>query len=220
MLPRTLEPEVMDTREEAVDYNSMDHAAVNRCFVDDLLAFLNSTAIGTAIDMGTGTGLIPMELFARPTVDGRCVAVDLSREMLKLGQDNIQSAGLQSRIEFLFADCKQLPVDDNAFDGCMSNSIIHHIPEPLDCLREMVRVTRPGGWLFVRDLMRPSTASTVDELVAQYAGEENEHSRRMFRESLHAALTVDEVRALLSAVDLPTSAVSATSDRHWTIAIR
>ena len=37
MLPRTLEPEVMDTREEAVDYDSMDHSGVNRVFVDDLV---------------------------------------------------------------------------------------------------------------------------------------------------------------------------------------
>ena len=38
MLPRTLEPEVMDSPEEARDYDAMDHAEVNRKFVDDLLA--------------------------------------------------------------------------------------------------------------------------------------------------------------------------------------
>ena len=37
MLPRTLEPEVMDTVEEAVDYDSMDHSAVNTLFVEELL---------------------------------------------------------------------------------------------------------------------------------------------------------------------------------------
>jgi hypothetical protein len=37
MLPRVLEPEVMDSAEEAKDYDSMDHAQVNRAFVADLL---------------------------------------------------------------------------------------------------------------------------------------------------------------------------------------
>jgi hypothetical protein len=38
MLPRVLEPEVMDTPEEARDYDAMDHSAVNRVFVADFLA--------------------------------------------------------------------------------------------------------------------------------------------------------------------------------------
>ena len=41
-LPRILETEVMDTPQEALDYNTMDHSAVNRVFVDDLLAALAS----------------------------------------------------------------------------------------------------------------------------------------------------------------------------------
>ena len=52
-LERVLEPEVMDTYEEARDYDSMDHQAVNKLFVDDLLAVGN---IGNDIlDVGTGT---------------------------------------------------------------------------------------------------------------------------------------------------------------------
>ena len=38
MIPRILEPEVMDSPLEAVDYNTMDHSQVNRVFVDDLLS--------------------------------------------------------------------------------------------------------------------------------------------------------------------------------------
>ena len=44
MLPRTLEPEVMDTAEEAADYDAMDHSEVNRVFVDDLLAAVSNQA--------------------------------------------------------------------------------------------------------------------------------------------------------------------------------
>src|SRR5262245_28528158 len=53
MLPRVLEPEVMDTEAEARDYDAMDHATVNRAFVADLLALWDGR--GTALDLGTGT---------------------------------------------------------------------------------------------------------------------------------------------------------------------
>src|SRR5579871_5475245 len=63
MLPRVLEPEVMDSLEEARDYDAMDHAQVNRVFVADLLSFWQAS--GTILDVGTGTAQIPLELCAR-----------------------------------------------------------------------------------------------------------------------------------------------------------
>ena len=62
-LKRILEPEVMDTPEEARDYNGMDHSEVNRIFVDDLLA-TGFTGVDI-LDLGTGTAQIPVELCQR-----------------------------------------------------------------------------------------------------------------------------------------------------------
>ena len=61
-LPRTLEPEVMDTEEEARDYDAMDHRDVNTRFCDDLLELLDGKPPRRALDVGTGTALIPIEL--------------------------------------------------------------------------------------------------------------------------------------------------------------
>ena len=44
-LKRVLEPEVMDTPEEARDYDGMDHSEVNQLFVDDLLAFVKGQGV-------------------------------------------------------------------------------------------------------------------------------------------------------------------------------
>jgi ubiquinone/menaquinone biosynthesis C-methylase UbiE len=117
-------------------------------------------------------------------------------------------------------DAKRMPYRDGLFDAVVSNSIVHHIPEPIDVFREMRRVVKPGGWLFVRDLLRPDGEAALDRLVQQYAGDANAHQRQMFRESLHAALTLSEVRELLEAVELPANVVAQTSDRHWTIATK
>lgn len=221
MLSRILEPEVMDSEAEAVDYDSMDHSEVNRRFVDHLLA-CRLPDEGTAdqplriLDVGTGTALIPLELCGRD-VPVRVIAVDLAAHMLQLGQRNVIRAGLQSRIKLEQIDAKRLPYRDSSFDWVISNSIVHHIPEPLDALREMVRVLKPNGLLFVRDLLRPIDTATLKHLVATYAGDANAHQQQMFGDSLHAALNLEEVGGLLSTLGLPPDWVTQTTDRHWTI---
>lgn len=98
----------------------------------------------------------------------------------------------------------------------MSNSIVHHIPEPKLVFSEMIRVAAPQATLFVRDLLRPANRAALDKLVQTYAGSDNDHQRKMFAESLHAALTLDEVRALVAVHGFGPETVQQTSDRHWT----
>jgi SAM-dependent methyltransferase len=98
----------------------------------------------------------------------------------------------------------------------MSNSIIHHIPEPACVIAELVRVTAPGGLLFVRDLLRPANDAEVRRLVDLYAAGANEHQRKMFDDSLRAALTLEEVRALAKTHGFDPVTVQQTTDRHWT----
>ena len=67
MLDRILEPEVMDSADEALEYDRMDHSHVNRVFVDDFLsAFVRDDMPNRLpyriFDAGTGTALIPIEL--------------------------------------------------------------------------------------------------------------------------------------------------------------
>jgi len=75
---------------------------------------------------------------------------------------------------------------------------------------------RPGGRLFFRDLMRPATDEQVEQLVQSHAGDENDHQRQMFDDSLRAALSLDEIRELVSRLGLDPATVDASSDRHWT----
>jgi len=214
MLPRTLEPEVMDTFEEARDYDAMDHADVNRRFVDDLLQA--GEASGDVLDLGTGTAQIPIELCSRHE-DCRVMAADAAVAMLDIARMNVEIAGLTMRIQLDKADAKDLPYEDDSFDVVMSNSIVHHIPEPIAVLREAVRVLKPGGLLFFRDLLRPENERQLELLVQTYAGGENEHAREMFSDSLRAALNLGEVRQLAEQIGLPADCVQATSDRHWTL---
>jgi ubiquinone/menaquinone biosynthesis C-methylase UbiE len=219
MLPRVLETEVMDTSEEAAEYDAMDHSEVNARFVADLLAVHGYCRGGTILDVGTGTALIPIAL-CQADPNARVLAIDLAEHMLTLAQRNVERAGLTSRIALHRADAKVIGPGYGQFEAVVSNSIVHHIPEPSVVLQEMVRLVAPGGTLFVRDLARPDSPEELDRLVLLYAGAESPTARALFAASLHAALTAAEVRELLDPHGLPADCVTMTSDRHWTCAWR
>jgi len=222
-LERRLEPEVMDSVDDAREYNDMDHSEVNQLFVADLLEFAQQQLeavdeefrLGDVLDLGTGTAMIPVEL-CKQHQDCRVMAIDMAVSMLELAVYNVEAAGIPDRITLQQIDAKQMPFEDEMFDVTMSNSIIHHLPEPQGCLQEIKRVTRDGGLIFVRDLMRPESAEVVSQLVQTYAGGESEYSQRLFEDSLHAALSLDEIKSLVEQAGFDPASVSATSDRHWT----
>ncbi|MBX3218241.1 MAG: class I SAM-dependent methyltransferase [Labilithrix sp.] len=225
-LGRVLEPEVMDTADEARDYDAMDHALVNERFCADLRAQGDLGA--TVLDVGTGTARIPIEL-CRADANLRVVAIDLAEHMLALAGENVARAGFAGRVTLAKVDAKKMPYEDGAFATTVSNSIIHHIPDPRAALAEMARVTAPGGLVFVRDLARPASEAEVDRLVTLYAGEAPpepaarasfERQRDLFRASLRAALTVEEITAMANDAGLSGCAVAPTSDRHWTLSLR
>lgn len=213
MLPRTLEAEVMDSAAEAHDYDSMDHGAVNRRFVADFLAAW--TGQPPILDVGTGTAQIPLEL-CQQRAGATVMAVDLADHMLRVARENVRRAGRADQVHLERCDAKRLPFPPATFGAVISNSIVHHIPEPATVLAEMVRVLAPGGTLFVRDLLRPDDEATLQRLVALHAADANEHQRHMFADSLHAALTLAEMRNLVAELGCDPATVQQTSDRHWT----
>ncbi|MBX9787336.1 MAG: methyltransferase domain-containing protein [Pirellulales bacterium] len=219
MLTRVLEPEVMDTPDEAAAYDRMDHAEVNRRFVTDLLTAAASQRVDLAsvevLDLGTGTALIPIELCQRmPTT--RVRAVDAAASMLELAAARVKQSGMTDRIRLERVDAKRLPYIDGQFAAVISNSIVHHLSEPAGALAEAARVTAPGGLVFFRDLLRPADRATLEQIVNTYAADADEQQRRLFADSLHAALSVAEVRELVAALAFDPQAVTQTSDRHWT----
>ena len=98
----------------------------------------------------------------------------------------------------------------------ISNSIVHHIPDPRPAFAEMARLVAGGGTVFVRDLARPRWEDDVQRIVATYAARESPRARALFADSLRAALTLEEAQAMVQALGGPPQSVTMTSDRHWT----
>jgi ubiquinone/menaquinone biosynthesis C-methylase UbiE len=223
MLERVLEPEVMDTAEEARDYDAMDHVVVNTRFCEDLLAL--GPLPPEVLDVGTGTARIPIELCTMAK-GFTIVAIDLADHMLDIARANAKHAGVADRVRLEKVDAKALPYADGAFGATISNSIIHHIPEPKRVLDEMWRVTAPGGRIFVRDLTRPPSDEEVERLMTLHGGSPPDEAdardsyfraRASFRASFCASLTIDEVAKLVAPLGIPSNAIRMTSDRHWTL---
>lgn len=217
MLPRTLEPEIMDSDAEADEYDAMDHRAVNDAFAEDFLAVGN---VGTdCLDLGTGTALIPIEICQR-NPDIRIMAMDASKPMLELARYRVELANMTHRIMLHFGNANELCFEANYFDSVVSNTLLHHLPEPARMLTEAWRVLRPNGLLFVRDLVRPATDEEIEVLVETHTQGETEFSKQLLRQSFHAALTLDEIRELLSQMGVSSETVQMTSNRHWTLSVR
>ncbi len=213
MLERVLEPELMDDPDEAESYDAMDHAEVNRRFVEALLA---AGPLGDdVLDLGTGTAQIPIELCSQQATC-RVMASDAATCMLDVARYNLAVSGNEHRIQLHHGDSKQLGFDDSMFDAVISNSLIHHVAEPRCVLSEMLRVCKPAGRIFVRDLCRPESSEHVEQLVRLYAAQESPYNQQLFRQSLCAALTREEIRALVAEQGFAPETVQMTSDRHWT----
>ncbi len=216
-LARVLEPEIMESEAEARAYDAMDHGEVNARFVDDLLAL--APDLGRVLDVGCGSAQIPIEL-CRRAPSARVLGVELGDAMIALARANVERAALSGVIRVDRADAKSLPYRDGSQSCVVSNSLVHHVPEPAAAFGEMARVLAGGGSWFVRDLLRPAGDDEVQALVARHAAGASTDQRALFDASLRAALTVDEVRALVAPLGVPASAVTQTSDRHWTLAWR
>jgi ubiquinone/menaquinone biosynthesis C-methylase UbiE len=219
MLPRVLEAEVMDSAEEAEEYDRIDHSTVNERFVADFLAAVQRRTQDRrplVVDVGAGTARVPMVLCQEWRA---CVvsAVDMAAEMLRLGVRNVRRARLDRRVLCVRADARRLPLSDGMAPFVISNSLIHHLPDPLPVLNEMCRVAAPGAMLFLRDLFRPETDADVEHLVATYAAYETPAQRAQFTGSLRAALTLDDMRGLMNQLPLVNATLVASSDRHWTL---
>ena len=212
-MERTPEAEVMDTEQEAADYDAMDNSGPNRAFIERLVSL---GVHGRALDIGTGPGHIPLMLVERLS-DVTVVGIDLSRHMLRLAMEHRARSAHAARLEFQLADAKALSFDTASFDAVFSNTILHHVADPRRYLAEAWRVLRPGGTFLIRDLFRPPTPERALELVRTHAGGASAAQQELLRASLHAALEPEELRGMAREAGLSDVKLSIDSDRHMSL---
>jgi ubiquinone/menaquinone biosynthesis C-methylase UbiE len=214
-LRRILEPEVMDTDVDAVEYDAMDFREANTRFAEDAIALLRGTPEAQVLDIGTGTAQIPILMLQREKTM-KIVATDLAESMLRVGARNLAASNVGDRCQLVRMDVKALRFPAQRFDLVMCNSTIHHIPDPQVVFREIARVVKPSGAIVVRDLFRPASMDEAWATVNRVAAGEHPRQKQLFFDSLCAALTIEEVEDHVRRAGLERMRVERCSDRHWT----
>ena len=112
-----------------------------------IVALAELKADDLTLDVACGPGLVVCA-FA-PHVR-HAEGIDLTPAMLEQAQRLQAEKGLRN-VTWREGDVTRLPYDDGAFSVVTSRYAFHHFRDPLAVLREMVRVTRPGGTILIVD---------------------------------------------------------------------
>ncbi|MET8725339.1 class I SAM-dependent methyltransferase [Streptomyces misionensis] len=101
------------------------------------------------LDIGCGPGTITADL-AELVPDGRVTGVDQAPDVLEQARRTATARGLDN-VDFAVADVHALDYPDDTFCVVHAHQVLQHVGDPVQALREMRRVTRPGGFIAVRD---------------------------------------------------------------------
>ena len=212
---RTLEPELMDDPEQALIYARADFEQENQGFVERFREYFPDFSEGHVFDLGCGPGDIPIR-FARLFPSCRITGVDASAPMVRLAEDLVQQAGLSDRMTFRcerFQDLAGVSIADAA----ISNSLLHHVPNPLQFWHKLRLAVKPGSPVLVMDLLRPDSPEDARAIVDRYASGAPDILRRDFYNSLLAAFTEDEIASQLARMNLTRLLIDVPDDRHWVV---
>lgn len=215
-MDRILEPELMTDGAQTLAYAQADFDQVNQGFVDRFRASFPKGVGGTMVDLGCGPGDIPVR-FARALPGYTITAVDGSEPMMIVAQQAVKAAGVQERVRVLRARLPMLPLPLQSFDAVVSNSLVHHIPDPFLFWNEVVRLGKPGATVLIMDLFRPESPERAREIVEKHAANEAPLLKQDFFNSLCAAFTLREVRSQIRSRGLGGLVCELASDRHWVV---
>jgi SAM-dependent methyltransferase len=99
------------------------------------------------LDVGAGPGTITADFASRVA---RVTATEIDADALSLSRTLAAELGL-SNIDFAIEDVHTLSFEDDTFDVVHAHQVLQHVGDPVQALREMRRVAKPGGLVAARD---------------------------------------------------------------------
>jgi ubiquinone/menaquinone biosynthesis C-methylase UbiE len=217
IMHRILEPELMLDDEQARIYAEADFEEPHAMFIELFQKYFPNVQVKDhVIDLGCGPADISRrfaQTFEQCFIDG----IDGSKAMLKYGQHIVEKYHLTNRVRLIQGYLPEASLPLPHYDAVISNSLLHHLPEPLVLWNTIKTVAKPFAPIFIMDLMRPESLSQAEILVKQYAQNEPEILQHDFYHSLLSAFRIDEVEAQLQAANLAHFTVHEVSDRHFIV---
>ncbi|KAK2596788.1 hypothetical protein QQS21_006117 [Conoideocrella luteorostrata] len=195
------------------EWRTAENSAQN--LIPILISLAKTNPNLTMLDVGTGCGTITTSL-AKYMPQGRVTAVDLSPHVLSrarsLAADNAAASPAHSAVNVTFqqADAYELPFADSTFDVVHSAHMLTHLDEPWDALREMLRVTKPGGVVSVRDADMQLTSyypelpgllhfqELICKVMEEVSGGSAKGGRKLVSWAMRAGVRRDQIVATMS----------------------
>ena len=153
-------------------------------------------ASGTILDVGCGSGQT-LAWFAQRFGEWRTLGCDISPEAV--------TAAARSGFEITRASALALPYPTGVADVVVSLDVLQHVPlggGDVAALREMRRVLKPGGWLFVRTNAQ-SFPATADDQAHQFHRYEPRELRDKLRTAGFEVRRLSRLNAMLGLAEIP-----------------
>jgi 2-polyprenyl-3-methyl-5-hydroxy-6-metoxy-1,4-benzoquinol methylase len=204
----------MDSEAQAIAYARADFNETDAMFVDRFTAQFGSAIEGAVLDLGCGPGNIAFR-FARRHPQVHVDAVDGAAAMLAQGARILeQSLDIRDRVELTEGFIPDVTMPRPQYDVVVSNSLLHHLPDPSVLWLTILRYARPGAPVQVMDLRRPGDATAARGLRVRHMGAAPEVLQADFYNSLRAAFEPDEIRQQLDHAGVGEWIVEVVGDRH------
>jgi ubiquinone/menaquinone biosynthesis C-methylase UbiE len=152
---------------------------------------------GKVLDIGTGSGLLALELCKAKNTDFDIVAIDVSENMLMKAEENARQVKQGDRIKFLEANGAALPFPDNSFDLVISYASLHHWLDPVVVFNEAERVVKDTGRIIIRDNIRVYQDPFWKSVVWIASRFMNKRHRENWPHAIMASYTIPETREIL-----------------------
>lgn len=110
-----------------------------------LLPYLHQS--DSLLDIGAGPGTITADLAG---LVGRVTATEIGPQELDLSRATVAARSI-GNVDFSVQDVHALTFGDGSFDVVHAHQVLQHVADPVQALREMARVARPGGLVAARD---------------------------------------------------------------------
>ena len=219
-MKRRPEPELMDSEAQTAAYAAADFSESNSLFTERFTGrFPGLPASGRMMDLGCGPGDIVFRM-ARAFPNWQITGLDAGENMLRCARQRLAGEQGCSNVEFRHAYLPDETLEPGSCQALISNSLLHHLPDPLVLWQTVVQLAAPGAAVQVMDLFRPHSEDEAMRLVDHYSGDEPEVLREDFYNSLLAAYTVEEIADQVAQSGLRGLDVEMASDRHWIVSGR
>jgi len=152
---------------------------------------------GKVLDVGTGSGLLAIELAKAKGCHFDITAVDISENMIKRAVANARQAGVADKIRFMVSTAAALPFPDNSFDLVMSYASLHHWFEPVTVFNEIERVVKKSGSFIIRDNKRVYQNPFWKGVIWFISRFMNKRHRENWPKAILASYTIPEVKEII-----------------------